>query len=885
MHWPRNIMVVMLALAQSGRMSLVRTSGKAFVRQARVGRAAFSSSSKKVVGAGLRRPKPRFSSDSLVRTIERLQKEEGAHLDIRFGALQLQATIADQEVSEPQLPPTFPLQGKDPMEEPPRMRFAPSPTGSLHVGGARTALYNWLVAKKGQLDFPGSNAGFILRVEDTDLARSTKESEESVLADLTWLGLNWDEGPTDTPVNSGYGPYRQSERGNIYIQAAEKLLAAGKAYRCFCTAEELEEMKAQQEAAGIPPRYDGRWRDAPEEEVNKMLDQGKPYTVRFKVPESSRVVIDDVVRGTIAWDAEATVGDFILLRSNKVPVYNFCVAVDDALMGISTVVRAEEHLTNTVRQALVLDALEAPRPRYAHCSLILGEDKQKLSKRHGATSCDQFRLDGFLPDAMINYLALLGWNDGTDNEIFTRDELIDAFDLNRVVKSPSVFDMEKLKWVNSQHLKMIPFTDVVQLVKEQFFVEDLLKQDARDSDLAFINIAYAATALAKERMQTTKDAVLNAKTVFGYDLPSTFDDLADPEAKAMIEKGNFFVLASRILKEYDAGEFPLPDVANAMATFQDAIGEALEQTEPCAFTKSYQAHMKMLAKEIGVKGKNLFHPIRLALTGEMSGQDVTKQLSLLAMATAEGSVVDPGKAGVVSIEERMERLRVFCESIPEEYRVLKPRESKNENKAASKAAKAASEVKNESSGTGTTSSVPTKDPKDDYEGPPITALDIRVGRITKVWEHPEADKLYCEEIDVGEDEPRSIASGLKPYLKPEDMEGRLVLVLCNLKERKLVGFPSHGMVLCASNSDHTDVRLVNPPIDAKVGERITIPDFNFEGEEAEPFAENKIGKKKVFEKIAPHLVTSKHGVPEFLGRPLMTSAGICTSPISDGSIS
>jgi len=864
-------MAVFVALASGGRMA------SAFVRQSRVNRVAFSSSSKNIIaGAGLRRSKPKVSSDSLVSLVERMQKEEGKHLDIRFGALQLQATIADQEVgAEPQLPPTFPLQGKDPSEEPPRMRFAPSPTGSLHVGGARTALYNWLVAKKGQRDFPRSSAAFVLRVEDTDLARSTKESEQSVLSDLTWLGLNWDEGPTDTPDLSGYGPYRQSERGNIYVQAAEKLLTEGKVYRCFCTTEELEEMKAQQEAAGIPPRYDGRWRDAPEEEVNKMLDQGIPYTMRFKVPANSRVVIEDVVRGTVGWDAEATVGDFILLRSNRVPVYNFCVAVDDALMGISTVVRAEEHLTNTVRQALVLDALEAPRPRYAHCSLILGEDKQKLSKRHGATSCNQFRLDGFLPDAMINYLALLGWNDGTDNEIFARDELIDAFELQRVVKSPSVFDMEKLKWVNSQHLKMLPLSDIVQLVKEQFEFEDLLKDGVTEDDLAFINMAYAATGLAKERMQTTKDAVLNAKTVFGYGLPATFSDITDPEAKSMIEQGNFYNLAIRILQELESGDFPLPEAANAMATFQDAIGESMEKSAPCEFTKGYQAHMKTLAKEMGVKGKNLFHPVRLALTGEMSGQDVTKQLSLLTMATAEDSVIDAEKTGVVSIEERMDRLKSFCESIPEEFRAPKKKEAKQ--------AKGAAPAKEENI-TGPTAAVPS-DPKDEYEGPPITALDIRVGRITKVWEHEEADKLYCEEIDVGEDEPRTVASGLRPYLKAEDMEDKLVLVLCNLKARKMVGFPSHGMVLCASNADHTDVRLVNPPVDAKVGERITIPDFDFEGEDAAPFAENKVGKKKIFEKLAPHLVTSKYGIPEFLGRPFMTSAGVCTSPIPDGTVS
>lgn len=700
------------------------------------------------------------------------------------------------------------------------------------------------------------------------------------MEDLRWLGLQWDEGPSDKIDLSGCGPFRQSERGNIYLQAADKLLKDGKAYRCFCTPEELEEMKAQQEAAGIPPRYDGRWRDAPTEEVNKMLEQGKPYTIRFKVPENSRVVIEDVVRGTIAWDAEATVGDFILLRSSGIPVYNFCVAVDDALMGVTTVVRAEEHLTNTVRQALVLDALDAPRPQYAHCSLILGEDKQKLSKRHGATSCNQFRLDGFLPDAMINYLALLGWNDGTDNEIFTREDLIETFDLNRVVKSPSVFDMEKLRWVNSQHMKMLPMAEIVELVKEQFQFEDLLLDGTESTDLALVNFATCATAIAKQMMQITKDAVLNAKTVLGYNLPATFAELEDTEAIEMIKQGNFYGLSKKIINDYETGAFPLPDPANPMSAFGDAIGEGMAKVPPCEYTQKYQAYMKSMAKETNAKGKDLFHPVRLALTGQMSGQDVTKQISLLAMASAPDSVIDASKANTVTITARMERLKQFCESIPEEFRAPAP---KTEEKKAKVEAKAEG-VKSSVVAGGTEIAAP-KDPKDDYEGPPISALDIRVGVVKKVWEHEEADKLFCEEIDVGEDEPRRIASGLRPYMKAEDLEGKKVLVLCNLKERKLVGFPSHGMVLCASNAEHTEVKLVNPPVDAKIGERITIPDFNFEGEEGQPFAENSLGKKKVFEKLAPFLVTSKYGVPEFLGRPFMTSAGVCTSAIPDGSVS
>ena len=703
------------------------------------------------------------------------------------------------------------------------------------------------------------------------------------MQDLAWLGLEWDEGPE--VVGCHYGPYRQSERSDIYFAAAQRLLQNGKAYRCFCTEEELEQMKAEQEARGEVPGYDGRWRDADEAEVNRMMGAGKPYVVRFKVPDNARVVIDDVVRGTIAWDAQATVGDFILLRSSGVPVYNFCVAVDDAAMGISTVVRAEEHLTNTVRQALVLDALNAPRPRYAHCSLILGEDKQKLSKRHGATSCDQYRLDGFLPDAMINYLALLGWNDGTDNEIFTRDELIDAFELERVVKSPSVFDLEKLKWVNSQHIKMKSVEALLPLVEYQMELEDMLKDDEDIEGQNVDDFVTAATALAKQMMQTTKDAALNAKTVLGYGLPSSFFVVDDKEAREMIEMGHFYSLAMKVIEQYEAGTFPAPD-ADPLAAFQDAVGQAIEEDAEkgaaCQYTQDYMAHMKALAKELGVKGRNFFHPIRLILTGEMSGQDVTKQLSLLAMASSADSVIDKEKVGLVEFSDRMERLKAFCQTIPEEFREPRTKDSKKSAKK-DKVDVSSADRKSEQTRQKVAGSV--ADPKDSYDGPPISALDIRVGKITKVWEHPEADKLYCEEIDVGEDEPRQVASGLRPYLKPEDMEGRKVLVLCNLKERKLVGFPSHGMVLCASNGDHTDVKLVNPPFDAKIGERVTVPDFDFEGEDGAPYAENKIGKKKIFEKIAPHLVTSKYGVPEFLGRPMMTSAGVCTSPILEGTVS
>lgn len=777
----------------------------------------------------------------------------------------------------------FPNKGFNVMDLPPRMRFAPSPTGSLHVGGARTALYNWLVAKKGQLEGGDGDGGFVLRVEDTDIARSTKESEDSVLADLQWLGMSWDEGP-DTPLGK-YGPYRQSERSTLYTKVAQKLINDGKAYPCFSTAEELDAMKAAQEAEGIPPRYDGTWRDADPELVASKIAAGDPHTVRFKVPPGARIVIDDAVRGTVSWDAEATVGDFILLRSSGVPVYNFCVAVDDATMGITTVIRAEEHLTNTLRQGLILDGIGAPRPRYAHCSLILGEDKQKLSKRHGATSCNQFRLDGYLPDAMINYLALLGWNDGTDNEIFTREELVDAFDIRRIVKSPSVFDMDKLNWVNSQHLKMMDVEEVLGLVREQMELEGLLPAgaDAKQTH----DFVFAATALAKQMMETTRDAATNARMVLGYGLPATFADLADgSEAKTMIEGRNFYTVSKKILEMHAANEFPLPRKDDPLAAFVDVsnkkaiVEDNTTGGDENSFPQAYKAAMKGLAKELKVKGKNLFHPVRLALTGEMSGQDVTKQLSLLAMESGEAAAV--AAHDVVSFEARMERLAAFCDSIPEEFRGVEEEKKNDKNEESTNNANTSTAA---SATAAATSNTAAMDPLAGYEGPPVTALDIRVGRIGKVWVHEEADKLYCEEIDVGEDEPRNIASGLRPFMDAEDMEGRMVLVLCNLKARKLAGFPSHGMVLCASNEDHTEVKLVSVPVEAKIGERVTIPGFNFEGEEGAPFAENKIGKKKVFEKLAPFLKTSEYGVPEFGGRPLLTSAGVCTSPIANGSVS
>jgi len=430
--------------------------------------------------------------------------------------------------------------------------------------------------------------------------------------------------------------------------------------------------------------------------------------------------------------------------------------------------------------------------------------------------------------------------------------------------------------------------EILSLVEEQLNFMDMIKEDGDEKKVH--DFVFASTAIAKQMMETLQDAATNAKEVLGYNLPAKFSDLADDsEAKKLIVQGNgnFYTISMKLLEMHEGGSLPMPDLNNLLVAFVDgSTKKAIVEDnqigdEKSSYPQEYKATMKSITKELKVKGKHLFHPVRLALTGEMSGQDVTKQLSLLTMATGENSVVNAVSAGVVPFEARMEKLKAFCQSIPEEFRYAKDTEkvssetvpkgdSMNSAPAADEAPAAAPAV---------------ADPLDSYEGPPITALDIRVGRINKVWTHEEADKLYCEEIDVGEDEPRQIASGLRPYLSEEDLNGRMVLVLCNLKTRKLAGFPSHGMVLCASNEDHSVVKLVSAPVDAKIGERVSVPGFDFEGEDGKPFAENKIGKKKVFEKIAPFLKTSEYGVPEFCGRPLLTSAGVCTSPINIGSVS
>ncbi|KAH0733519.1 hypothetical protein KY290_004367 [Solanum tuberosum] len=493
-----------------------------------------------------------------------------------------------------------------------RVRFAPSPTGNLHVGGARTALFNYLYARS-------KGGKFVLRIEDTDLERSTRESEEAVLRDLSWLGLAWDEGPG---IGGNYGPYRQSERNALYKEFAEKLLQSGHVYRCFCSNEELEKMKEMAKLKQLPPVYTGRWASATEQEVLEELAKGTPYTYRFRVPKEGSLKIDDLIRGEVSWNFD-TLGDFVIMRSNGQPVYNFCVTVDDATMAISHVIRAEEHLPNTLRQALIYKALGFPMPHFAHVSLILAPDRSKLSKRHGATSVGQFRDMGYLPQAMVNYLALLGWGDGTENEFFSLEQLVEKFTIERVNKSGAIFDSTKLRWMNGQHLRSLPSEELNQIIGERWKDADIVTE----SQGVFIQ---DAVLLLKDGIDLIPDSEKALSSLLSYPL---YETLASTEGKLILEDGVSEV-AKSLLAAYDSGE----------------LCGALAEGQP-----GWKNWVKKFGKLLKRKGKSLFMPLRVLLTGKLHGPDIGATTVLLYKAGTSGSVAP--QAGFVTFDERFKILR------------------------------------------------------------------------------------------------------------------------------------------------------------------------------------------------------------------------------------
>ena len=326
-----------------------------------------------------------------------------------------------------------------------RVRFAPSPTGYLHIGGARTALFNWLFARK--------NGGkLILRIEDTDIDRLKKDSVSQILTSLKWLGIDWDEGPE---VGGPCGPYAQTERLDIYRKYAEQLLKEGKAYRCFCTSEQLEAEREKQKAAKQPFRYARTCRELTVEECQKRIAAGEKYSLRIKIPQDGNVVVHDIIHGDVNFDL-TQYDDFVIMKSNGMPTYNFAVCVDDHLMGMTHVLRAEEHLSNTPKQLLVYQAFGWQAPQFGHMPMILAPDRSKLSKRHGATSVEEFRDKGYLPQAIVNYLSLLGWSAGDEREKLTVQETLEAFRMEDMSKKAAIYDTVKLTWMNGQYLSELP---------------------------------------------------------------------------------------------------------------------------------------------------------------------------------------------------------------------------------------------------------------------------------------------------------------------------------------------------------------------------------------------------------------------------------------------
>jgi len=497
-----------------------------------------------------------------------------------------------------------------------RFRFAPSPTGYLHVGNARTALFNWLAARRG-------GGTFVLRIEDTDAERSTRESEASIVEDLRWLGLTWDEGPD---VGGAYGPYRQSERQTLYRAHAERLLVEGSAYRCFCTADQLEAERQAALAAGTPVRYSGRCRSLSAADVARRLAAGERAAVRFRVTDHD-VEFTDLVRGPVRFPAE-TLGDLAILRADESPTYNFAVVVDDALMRITHVIRGEDHIPNTPRQMLLHRALGFTPPAFAHVALVMGPDHSPLSKRHGATSVAEFRARGYLPEALVNYLALLGWSprgkaddaSADESEIVPLDELVRRFSIEDVGHHASVFDETKLAWVNRHHLKQADIDRLTHLSVAFFREAGVdLRPDAE-------GLRYLASVL--------------------------------PIATGSVDRLDQVPGRLGFLFEFDPGTaLEQPAVAEELAGDARAVvrvWDELLQISPRLDTDQFRAVAGEVRRRTAQKGRAIFHPVRLALTARGDGPE----LDLVVPALDRGAEL-PATAGLPPVLGCRERVSLF----------------------------------------------------------------------------------------------------------------------------------------------------------------------------------------------------------------------------------
>ena len=442
-----------------------------------------------------------------------------------------------------------------------RTRFAPSPTGSLHIGGARTAIFNWLFARH----YGGT---FVLRIEDTDRERSTEESIGEIIAGMTWLGLDWDE-----------GPFRQSDRLDVYKSLAERLIESGDAYRCYVSAEELEAKRKEAQEKGEVFRYRREWAD-------KNAAPGKPYAVRLRTPDEGTIEVTDLLRGVVSFDA-ADIDDFVILKTDGFPTYNFAVVADDSEMNITHVIRGDDHLTNTPRQALIYKALSLDMPKMAHVSMILGPDGKRLSKRHGDTSVIAYKDEGYLPDALVNYLTRLGWSFG-DQEIFTREELVEKFTLDNVGKSAAVFNMEKLDWLNGWYIRNRPAGEIAALVLP------MLKERGINAELD-TKLEMIVKELG-QRAKTLLDIVNSIGYFYAEEI--TFDEKAaekflTPETRAVLKD-----LSERIA----SGEFT---------------------------SDGLHADFEKIMEERGIKMGAIAQPVRVALTGGTVSPGIFEVMEIL----------------------------------------------------------------------------------------------------------------------------------------------------------------------------------------------------------------------------------------------------------------
>ncbi|AZV54412.1 glutamate--tRNA ligase [Bacillus pumilus] len=470
-----------------------------------------------------------------------------------------------------------------------RVRYAPSPTGHLHIGNARTALFNYLFARS-------QGGKFIIRIEDTDQKRNVEGGEESQLRHLQWLGIDWDE---SIDKDGGYGPYRQSERNEIYKKYYDELLEKDLAYKCYCTAEELEEEREAQIARSEMPRYSGKCSHLSKEEEDKLTAEGREPSIRFRVPKGEIIKFDDMVKGDISFETDG-IGDFVIVKKDGTPTYNFAVAVDDHLMKMTHILRGEDHISNTPKQIMIFNAFGWDVPLFGHMTLIVNENRKKLSKRDESIIqfIEQYKNLGYLPEALFNFIALLGWSPVGEEELFTKEQFIDIFDVNRLSKSPALFDMHKLKWVNNQYVKALDLDQVVALtlphLQKAGKVSEQLTEEENTWVRKLISLYHEQLSYGAEIVELTE---LFFKEQIEY----------NQEAKEVL------------------AEEQVPEV---MASFAGQL-ERLESFTP----DEIKAAIKAVQKETGHKGKKLFMPIRVAVTGQTHGPELPQSIELLGKET------------------------------------------------------------------------------------------------------------------------------------------------------------------------------------------------------------------------------------------------------------